>query len=232
MPQQAHGPALTHPSRSEPPDTVESSADHDLDVSGVEGTYIGTSPPRRLHPQAFLYLGHHVFPPLWWMRVSRRLRLQRWKAVVPEDATSSLLDTGTTCPSRLLFELPRQLRNRVHPRPQHHYSLEFDSLFVTRYARWPIPLAYGASILIVHHLTPTHSCLLMISHQLVRLKLTVTYKRLQGPWLRAVPSTSKNPTVNLLLDWQNTGSELKSNGEVNKACPRCSPPPRFLSERS
>ena len=29
-------------------------------------------------------------------------------------------------------------------------------------------------------------------------------------------SPSKNPTVDLLLDWQNTGSELKSNGEVNK----------------
>ena len=29
-------------------------------------------------------------------------------------------------------------------------------------------------------------------------------------------SPSRNPTVNLLLDWQNTGSELKSNGEVNK----------------
>jgi hypothetical protein len=30
------------------------------------------------------------------------------------------------------------------------------------------------------------------------------------------PSPSTNSTVNLLLDWQNTGSELKSNGEVNK----------------
>lgn len=30
------------------------------------------------------------------------------------------------------------------------------------------------------------------------------------------PSPSKNSTVDLLLDWQNTGSELKSNGEVNK----------------
>jgi hypothetical protein len=30
------------------------------------------------------------------------------------------------------------------------------------------------------------------------------------------PSPPKNSTVDLLLDWQNTGSELKSNGEVNK----------------
>ncbi len=30
------------------------------------------------------------------------------------------------------------------------------------------------------------------------------------------PSPSMNPIVNLLLDWQNTGSELKSNSEVNK----------------
>ena len=32
----------------------------------------------------------------------------------------------------------------------------------------------------------------------------------------SVPSTSKNPTADLLLDWQNTGSELKSNGEINR----------------
>ena len=32
----------------------------------------------------------------------------------------------------------------------------------------------------------------------------------------SVPSTSKNPTADLLLDWQNTGSKLKSNGEINR----------------
>jgi hypothetical protein len=32
----------------------------------------------------------------------------------------------------------------------------------------------------------------------------------------SVPSTLKNLTVDLLLDWQNTGSELKYNGEVNR----------------
>lgn len=29
-------------------------------------------------------------------------------------------------------------------------------------------------------------------------------------------ASSKNPTIDLLLDWQNTGSEMKSNGKVNK----------------
>src|ERR1700674_2475987 len=102
------------------------------------------------------------------MRISRGLRLQRWKLAVPEGNTGSLHDTETTCRSRFLKL--RQLTNRVHPQKSRHPFVGFDSLFATQCVRWPIPLAYGASIYIVHHLTLTLSCPLTISKQLARLK--------------------------------------------------------------